>query len=117
MVKKFPALFCQKLMSTLSSIESGEVFYRILWVLGKYIKDNEGITVAVQEVWKVIRELPIRASKQRALEEMKGGEDEKERILKGGRFKNNGEAKSVGRWNICDGDCIYKYGQSEIGGS
>jgi coatomer subunit beta len=59
-------------VSTLSSIESGEVFHRILWVLGKYIEDNEGITVAVQEVWKVIRELPIGASKQRALEEMNG---------------------------------------------
>jgi coatomer subunit beta len=59
------------------------VFRGILWVLGEYVEDNEGITAVVQEVRKVIGELPIGASEQRALEETNGGEDEKEKNAEG----------------------------------
>ena len=54
----------------LSSIKSHKEFHGILWVLGEYVEDNEGIAAVVQEVQKVIRELPIRVSNQRALEKM-----------------------------------------------
>jgi hypothetical protein len=84
----------------LSSIKSGKVFYGILWVLGEYIEDNDGITMVVQEVQKVIGELPIGASKQRALEETNGGKDEKEKNTEGAAGSSDFHMLRIGYFQI-----------------
>jgi coatomer subunit beta len=92
-VEKFPALrpaVNQKLISTLSSIKSGKVFRGILWILGEYVEDQEGVENVIGEVRKVIGELPIGASEQRALDDVGGGEEDTEK-------GKEGEKKDGGR--------------------
>ncbi|KAH7920369.1 coatomer protein [Leucogyrophana mollusca] len=90
-VEKFPHLrqaICDKLIQTLSEIKSGKVYRGILWILGEYVEDIADITVALQEIRKILGEIPILASEQRLLDEA-GGEAE-------GEDKDKVEAKTEG---------------------
>jgi coatomer subunit beta len=62
----------QKLVTALPSIKSGKVFRGILWILGEYVEGAGDIENALVEVRKVIGEIPIGASEQRALDEVSG---------------------------------------------
>ncbi|TFK38623.1 coatomer protein [Crucibulum laeve] len=98
-VEKFPHLrasICEKLISTLSEIKSGKVFRGILWILGEYVESVPDIQSTMQEIRKVLGEIPILASEQRLLDEAGGdgdaGEDkekekEKAKETGGGRPK------------------------------
>lgn len=81
-VEKFPHLrasITSKLISTLTEIKSGKVFRGVLWIIGEYTEEVEGIQEAMRAVRKVIGEIPILASEQRLLDEANGGaEDEGE---------------------------------------
>ncbi|EIW87463.1 coatomer protein [Coniophora puteana RWD-64-598 SS2] len=80
-VEKFPKLrqpICEKLTQTLSDIKSGKVFRGVLWILGEYTEEIGDIQVALQEIRKVLGEIPILASEQRLLEDA-GGEEEEEK--------------------------------------
>lgn len=37
-IEKFRAIIAEKLVSTLSEIKSGKVFYGALWILGEYVE-------------------------------------------------------------------------------
>ncbi|KAH7917688.1 hypothetical protein BV22DRAFT_1135201, partial [Leucogyrophana mollusca] len=90
-VEKFPHLhpgICGKLIQTLSEIKFGKVHRGVLWILGEYVEDIADITVALQEIRRVLGEIPIFASEQRLLDEA-GGEAE-------GEDKDKVEAKAEG---------------------
>lgn len=92
-MEKFPLLRAavnQKLITTLSSIKSGKVFRGVLWILGEYVEDQEGIESVMAEVRKVIGELPIGASEQRALDDVGGVEEDADK-------SKDGEKKEGGR--------------------
>ena len=72
-MEKFPALrstITSKLISTLSDIKSGKVFRGVLWILGEYVEEATDIEAAMREVRKVLGEIPILASEQRAAEDL-----------------------------------------------
>ncbi|TRM64190.1 adaptin N terminal region-domain-containing protein [Schizophyllum amplum] len=74
-VEKFPALrpsITKHLVSTLPTIKSGKVFRGVLWILGEYVSDAPDIHATMQEVRKVLGEIPILAAEQRALDEAAG---------------------------------------------
>ncbi|KAL1738136.1 coatomer beta C-terminal region-domain-containing protein, partial [Schizophyllum fasciatum] len=74
-VEKFPALrpsITKHLVSTLPNIKSGKVFRGVLWILGEYVTDVPDIQATMQEVRKVLGEIPILAAEQRALDEAAG---------------------------------------------
>ncbi|KAF8636776.1 hypothetical protein AX16_010977 [Volvariella volvacea WC 439] len=76
-VEKFPALrstITEKLINTLSEIKSGKVFRGILWILGEYVENVGDIQSAMQEIRKVLGEIPILASEQRLLDEAAAGD-------------------------------------------
>ena len=88
-VEKFPALrpsITTHLVSTLPSIKSGKVFRGVLWILGEYVAEVADIQATMQEVRKVLGEIPILASEQRAADEAagtveaEGGEDAEEGV-------------------------------------
>lgn len=77
-VEKFPHLrqtICEKLIQTLGEIKSGKVFRGVLWILGEYVEGVADIQSTLQEVRKVLGEIPILASEQRLLDEAGGGAD------------------------------------------
>ena len=77
-VEKFPSLratVTEKLIATLPEIKSGKVFRGVLWILGEYIETVQDVHSAMQEVRKVIGEVPILASEQKLLDEAREGID------------------------------------------
>ena len=75
----------QKLIAALPSIKSGKVFRGILWILGEYVEDGANIEAVMAGVRKVIGEIPIGASEQRALDEAneetgENGSEKKEKV-------------------------------------
>jgi coatomer subunit beta len=77
-VEKFPHLrqtICEKLIQTLGEIKSGKVFRGVLWILGEYVESLPDIQSTLQEIRKVLGEIPILASEQRLLDEANGGEE------------------------------------------
>ncbi|KAH7909064.1 coatomer beta subunit appendage platform-domain-containing protein, partial [Hygrophoropsis aurantiaca] len=90
-VEKFPHLrqaICEKLIQTLSEIKSGKVYRGVLWILGEYVEEISDISIAFQEIRKVLGEIPILASEQRLLDEANGDADvdekEKDKVESGG---------------------------------
>ncbi|KAF8488690.1 putative coatomer complex beta chain [Gautieria morchelliformis] len=85
-VEKFPNLrksITEKLLETFGQIRSGKVFRGALWIVGEYVTELEDIQDTIQEIRKVIGEIPILASEQRLLDEAGGGEEvEKEETAK-----------------------------------
>lgn len=78
MVEKFPHLrqtICEKLIETLGEIKSGKVFRGILWILGEYVEGISDIQSTLQEIRKVLGEIPILASEQRLLDETSHGDE------------------------------------------
>ncbi|KAG2022462.1 coatomer beta subunit [Coprinopsis cinerea AmutBmut pab1-1] len=78
-VEKFPhlrAAITSKLISTLTEIKSGKVFRGVLWIIGEYTEGVDNIQEAMQEIRKVLGEIPILASEQRLLDEASGGAEE-----------------------------------------
>jgi vesicle coat complex subunit len=71
---------CDKLLPTLGEIKSGKVFRGVLWILGEYLEGDAGIKAGIQEIRKVLGEIPILASEQRLLDEAEGD---------GGEVKNS----------------------------
>jgi coatomer subunit beta len=97
-VEKFPALrqtITQKLANSLPTIKSGKVFCGILWILGEYVEGQEDINEVVQEIRKVIGEIPIGASEQRALDEANSGEEEKDKNAEGASVPSGGGRPKV----------------------
>ena len=89
-VEKFPHLrqtICEKLLQTLGEIKSGKVFRGVLWILGEYLEGDANIQNGVQEIRKVLGEIPILASEQRLLDDAGGDIEE---------VKENEKAKSEG---------------------
>jgi coatomer subunit beta len=77
-VEKFPHLrqtICEKLIQTLGEIKSGKVFRGVLWILGEYVESLSDVQSTLQEIRKVLGEIPILASEQRLLDEANGGEE------------------------------------------
>ena len=56
------------MISTLPEIKSGKVFRGILWILGEYVESVADIQSTMQEIRKVLGEIPILASEQRLLD-------------------------------------------------
>ena len=89
-VEKFPHLrstVCEKLISTLPEVKSGKVFRGILWILSEYVESVDDIQVTLQQIRKVIGEIPILASEQNLLDEANAGVEvgeEKEKAKEGG---------------------------------
>ena len=66
-VEKFPALrsgIVEKLLSTFNEIKSGKVFRGALWIVGEYGNTVEDIKETMQQIRKVLGEVPILASEQ-----------------------------------------------------
>ena len=77
-VEKFPHLrqtICEGLIQTLGEVKSGKVFRGVLWIIGEYVESVSGIQSTLQEIRKVLGEIPILASEQRLLDEANGGEE------------------------------------------
>jgi coatomer subunit beta len=77
-VEKFPHLrqtICERLIQTLGEVKSGKVFRGVLWILGEYVESVPDIQSTLQEIRKVLGEIPILASEQRLLDEANGGEE------------------------------------------
>lgn len=71
-VEKFPQLrggIVQKLLETFGEIKSGKVFRGAMWIVGEYASDRDEIRAAMQQVRKVVGEVPILASEQRLLDQ------------------------------------------------
>ena len=67
MVERFPDLrpaITEKLVSTFSDIKSGKVFRGAMWIVGEYASGPADIKRAIQEIRKVLGEIPILASEQ-----------------------------------------------------
>jgi coatomer subunit beta len=78
-VEKFPPLrqsICSKLITILSSIKSAKVFRGVFWILGEYTEELPEISSTFQEIRKIIGEIPILASEQRAADEAVPGAEE-----------------------------------------
>ena len=76
--EKFPHLrqtICKKLIQALGEIKSSKVFRGVLWILGEYVESLPDIQSTLQEIRKVLGEIPILASEQRLLDEANGGEE------------------------------------------
>ena len=90
MVEKFPHLrstVCEKLSSALPEVKSGKVFRGILWILGEYVDSVDDIQMTMQQIRKVIGEVPILSSEQKLLDEaLHTGEidEDKEKPKEGG---------------------------------
>ncbi|SPC64143.1 probable SEC26 - coatomer complex beta chain of secretory pathway vesicles [Ustilago sp. UG-2017b] len=70
-VEKFPDLrssIVDKLLRTFADIKSGKVFRGALWIVGEYCASIEDIKEAMQQIRKVIGEVPILAAEERLLE-------------------------------------------------
>ena len=68
-------------------MKSGKVFRGILWILGEYVESVDDIQVTLQQIRKVIGEIPILASEQNLLDEANAGVEvgeEKEKSKEGG---------------------------------
>ena len=66
-VEKFPHLrqtICERLIQTLGEVKSGKVFRGVLWILGEYVESVPDIQSTLQEIRKVLGEIPILASEQ-----------------------------------------------------
>lgn len=66
-VEKFPNLrssIVEKLLSTFSEIKSGKVFRGALWIVGEYGNTVDDIKETLQQIRKVLGEVPILASEQ-----------------------------------------------------
>jgi coatomer subunit beta len=77
-VEKFPALrepICSKLIATLPTIKSAKVYRGVFWILGEYTEDLPEISQVFQQIRKVLGEVPILASEQRA-QDVSGGDEE-----------------------------------------
>ena len=68
-------MICEKLIQALGEIKSGKVFRGVLWILGEYVESLPDIQSTLQEIRKVLGEIPILASEQRLLDEANGGEE------------------------------------------
>ncbi|SCV74221.1 BQ2448_6653 [Microbotryum intermedium] len=70
-VEKFPQLrsgIVERLLSTMGEIKSGKVFRGALWIVGEYGSTVEDLKETMQQIRKVLGEVPILASEQRLLE-------------------------------------------------
>lgn len=70
-VEKFPKLrssIVEKLLAAFSEIKSGKVFRGALWIVGEYGDTAEDIKETMQQIRKVLGEVPILASEQRLLD-------------------------------------------------
>ncbi|WWC95784.1 hypothetical protein V866_002650 [Kwoniella sp. B9012] len=77
-VERFPDLrpaITEKLVSTFSEIKSGKVFRGAMWIVGEYATGPADIKKAIQEIRKVLGEIPILASEQRLLDEAEAADD------------------------------------------
>ncbi|TEB32452.1 coatomer beta subunit [Coprinellus micaceus] len=109
-VEKFPHLrasITSKLVGTLTEIKSGKVFRGVLWIVGEYAEEAEGIQEAMGAVRKVIGEIPILASEQRLLDEAnggaddgEGGEDKEKEKAAASRPKVNADGTSTGERQV-----------------
>ncbi|KAK4047560.1 coatomer subunit beta [Microbotryomycetes sp. JL201] len=71
-VEKFPKLrssIVEKLLATFGEIKSGKVYRGALWIVGEYCDSAEDIRETIQQIRKVLGEVPILASEQRLLDE------------------------------------------------
>ncbi|KAG0655304.1 coatomer subunit beta [Rhodotorula mucilaginosa] len=71
-VEKFPNLragIVDKLLETFAEIKSGKVFRGAMWIVGEYVSSQEEIHAAMQQIRKVVGEVPILASEQRLLDQ------------------------------------------------
>ena len=71
-VEKFPDLrssIVEKLLRTFADIKSGKVFRGALWIVGEYCSSIEDVKEAMQQIRKVIGEVPILAAEERLLEQ------------------------------------------------
>ncbi|KAJ7184314.1 coatomer protein [Mycena filopes] len=78
-VEKFPHLrsnVTSRLIEKMSEIKSGKVFRGVMWILGEYIETVPDIQSAMQEIRKVLGEIPILASEQKLLDDAATGEEE-----------------------------------------
>ena len=70
-VEKFPDLrssIVDKLLRTFTEIKSGKVFRGALWIVGEYCASIEDIKEAMQQIRKVVGEVPILAAEERLLD-------------------------------------------------
>ncbi|WVQ66091.1 hypothetical protein V865_002624 [Kwoniella europaea PYCC6329] len=77
-VERFPDLrpaITEKLVSTFSEIKSGKVFRGAMWIVGEYATGPADIKKAIQEIRKVLGEIPILASEQRLLDEAEAADE------------------------------------------
>jgi len=83
-VEKFPELrgdIVEKLLAAFDEIKSGKVYRGALWIVGEYGTTIDDIHATMQQIRKVIGEVPILASEQRLFDDAEaagggGGDDE-----------------------------------------
>src|ERR1700722_11977691 len=98
-VERFPHLrqtICEKIVQTLGEIKSGKVFRGVLWILGEYVEGVADIRASIQEIRKVLGEIPILASEQRLLDEAGEGGEEGE-VEAGGKGKEKSKEGGGGK--------------------
>lgn len=104
-VEKFPHLrqtICERLIQTLGEVKSGKVFRGVLWILGEYVESVSDIQNTLQEIRKVLGEIPILVSVQWLLDEANGGEEPDGDASR----KNDEKLKEGGAcgWDVYDHD-------------
>ncbi|MCO5546859.1 hypothetical protein L7F22_000296 [Adiantum nelumboides] len=80
-VEKFPDLrssILEKLLRTFGDIKSGKVFRGALWIVGEYCESIEDVQEAMQQIRKVVGEVPILAAEERLLEQAESADGEEE---------------------------------------
>ncbi|KAL1384054.1 adaptin N terminal region-domain-containing protein [Phyllosticta capitalensis] len=78
-VEKFPDLrptIVERLVSTLNEVRAGKVYRGVLWIVGEYSLEAKDI----RDAWKRIRaslgEIPILASEQRLMDQVRDGQED-----------------------------------------
>ncbi|KAK7567878.1 adaptin N terminal region-domain-containing protein [Phyllosticta citricarpa] len=85
-VEKFPDLrptIVERLVSTLNEVRAGKVYRGVLWIVGEYSLEAKDI----RDAWKRIRaslgEIPILASEQRLMDQVRDGQEDSKDQLNG----------------------------------
>lgn len=84
-VEKFPDLrssIVEKLLRTFSDIKSGKVYRGALWIVGEYCESLDDVKEAMQQIRKVVGEVPILAAEERLLQKTDAENEEADQKVK-----------------------------------
>lgn len=105
-VERFPDLrssIVERLLQTFGDIKSGKVFRGALWIVGEYGTSTKDIKETMQQIRKVLGEIPILASEQRLLEQAEAEVQEAEEAAAASSQPNGAKKASSSTKVLSDG--------------